>query len=143
MAWKKLGLLVAAAVLLASPALAQLKRGYGKPFNEAETKAALLGIDMRGYSPTYGFSWRECIQPNGETLYETPDAVLKGRLTIAPGGQACFAYEDDQYSSMACFAAYKTDGGVRFETEGPSPVVFVTTKIVTGVKSCEPHDLIG
>ena len=35
MAWKKLGLLVAAAVLLASPALAQLKRGYGKPFNEA------------------------------------------------------------------------------------------------------------
>src|SRR6185295_11182277 len=77
----KLGLVVATALVLASPALAQLKQGYGKPLNEAETKAALLGIDMRGYSPTYGFSWRECIQPNGETLYETPDAVLKGRLT--------------------------------------------------------------
>lgn len=143
MVWKKLGLLVTVAALLASPALAQLKHGYGKPLNEAEAKAALFGIDMRGYSPSYGFSWRECIQPNGETLYEMPDQTLKGRLMITPAGQACFSYNDDNYASMACFSAYKTGDGVRFETEGPAPVVFVTTKIVTGVKSCEPHDLIG
>lgn len=139
---KKLGLVVAAALVLASPALAQLKQGYGKPLNEAETKAALLGIDMKGYSPTGRFAWRECIQPNGETLYETPAGVMKGRLEVTPTGQACFSYEDDNYSTVGCFVTYKTtDSGLRFE--GPDEYLFITTKIVTGVKSCKPNELIG
>jgi hypothetical protein len=132
-----------AAALLASPALAQLERGLGKPLTEAEAKAALLGIDMQGYSPTYGMSWRECIQPNGETLYETPDYVLKGRLLVTPGGEACFSYEDDQYSNLACFVTHKTASGLRFQTEGPEPIVFLATKVVRGVKTCNPRDLVG
>jgi hypothetical protein len=132
-----------AAALLASPALAQLQPGFGRQLNEEEARAALLGVDLQGYSPTYGFTWRECIQPDGETLYETPDEVLRGRLLIAPGGEACFSYEDDGYSNMACFVAYKTASGLRFQTEGPAPILFLATNIVTGVKSCKPQQLIG
>jgi hypothetical protein len=138
----RFGMVTAAAALLASPALAQLQREFER-LGEKEARAALFGVDLQGHSPTYGFSWRECIQPDGETLYETPHEVLRGRLTITPGGEACFAYEDDQYSNMACFVAYRTANGLRFQTEGPAPIVFVITKIVTGVKSCKPQQLIG
>ena len=141
MAWKKLGLAVALAALLASPALAQLKHGYGKALNESESKAALFGIDMRGYSPTGKFTWRECIQPNGETLYERPDRVMKGRLLVAPTGEACFSYEDDEYSTVSCFATFKTHDGLIFQ--GADDYLFITTKVVTGVKSCKPNQLIG
>jgi hypothetical protein len=143
MALKRLGIAIVAAALLASPALAQLVPGLGKPLTEAEAKAALLGVDLQGHTPTGGYSWRECIQPNGETLYETPYEILKGRLLITPGGEACFAYEDDGYSTMACFVTHKTANGLRFQTEGPAPIVFLATKIVTGVKSCQPQQLIG
>jgi hypothetical protein len=142
MASGRLGIAIVAA-LLASPASAQLLPGFGKQLTETEAKEALLGIDMRGHSPTLGFSWRECIQPNGETLYETPHEVLRGRLLIAPGGEACFSYEDDGYQDLACFTAHRTGNGLRFQTEGPAPIVFLATNIVTGVKSCQPRDLVG
>jgi hypothetical protein len=31
----------------------------------------------------------------------------------------------------------------RFQTEGPAPILFLATNIVTGVKSCKPQQLIG
>lgn len=132
---------VLAAALLASPALAQLKGGgTGKTLNEAEAKAALLGIDMQGFSPTYRMQWRECIQPNGETLYETPAGVMKGRLIISPSGEACFSYEDDGYASISCFVTYQKGATLHFEGLDS---LFVTTRIVTGVKSCTPRNLVG
>jgi hypothetical protein len=138
---KTIGVVGLAAILLASPALAQLKRGSGAPLNESETKAALLGIDMQGYSPTFNMEWRECIQPDGETLYETPDGVLKGRLLITPSGEACFSYEDNDYATISCFATYRAGKGLRFE--GREDTLFVTTRIVTGIRSCEPRSLVS
>ena len=128
------------AALSGAPALAQLAKG-GPVMSGAQLKASLFGIEMTGYSPTFGFSWRECIAPGGETLYETPDGLMKGRLTISPKGEACFAYEDDGYASPACYQTRKTDKGFRFDGEFDS--VFVTTKVVTGIQSCKKQDLIG
>jgi hypothetical protein len=126
--------------LAGAPALAQLARG-GPVMGAAELKAGLFGIEMRGYSPTYKFYWRECIQPNGETLYETPDGVINGRLTISPKGEACFAYEDDGYATPACYLTRKIDSGFRFEGDFDS--LFITTKVVTGIRTCKPSDLVG
>jgi hypothetical protein len=105
-------------LVLAAPALAQLKSGAGQPLTEAEAKAALLGIDMQGYSPTYRMAWRECIEPDGETLYETPAGVVKGRLVISPRGEACFSYEDSGYAAVSCFTTYRTGDVLRFEGFG-------------------------
>jgi len=134
--------LLAAVLMLAAaaPAAAQLMKDRGAPLKEAETKAALFGIDMQGYSPTYGFSWRECIDPSGKTLYETPDRTSHGRLEISLDGRACFSYEDDNYEYQGCYATYRSATGLRFE--GEAKEVFVTTKIVTGVTTCE-RQLIG
>lgn len=132
------GLVLAA--LSSAPALAQLVKG-GPVMSGAQLKASLFGIEMTGYSPTFGFSWRECIAPNGETLYETPYGLMKGRLTISSKGEACFAYEDDGFATPACYRTRQTDKGFRFEGEFDS--LFITTKVVTGIKTCKPQDLVG
>jgi hypothetical protein len=140
---------ILALALIAAPAGAQLAKGAGQKLNQAELKKALLGIDMQGFSPSENISWRECIQPDGVTLYEIPDQVLKGRLDISPDGRACFSYSDTDYKSVGCFWAYKQGkNGLRFEadyklTTGEPASVFVTTKVVTGITSCKPQSLIS
>ncbi|RYZ03103.1 MAG: hypothetical protein EON61_15590 [Alphaproteobacteria bacterium] len=126
--------------LAGAPAIAQLAKG-GPVMDAGQIKASLFGIEMTGFSPSYGFAWRECIEPGGATLYETPDGILNGRLTISPKGEACFAYEDDGYKTPACYQTRKTDKGFRFDGEFDS--VFVTTKVVTGIRSCKKQDLVG
>jgi hypothetical protein len=137
---KFLGFAAVAALLAAAPAFAQLAKGRGDALKPDEVKAALLGIDMQGYSPTSAMSWRECIDPKGETLYEIPGQVLRGRLVISPDGLACFSYDLDDYSTVNCFVTYKSGDGLRFEGDFGS--LFVTTRVVTGVRSCE-RQLIG
>lgn len=137
----KYAALTLAALVLAMPAFAQLKQGFGKPLTEKETEAAILGIDMQGFSPSGRFSWRECIQPNGETLYETPAGVIKGKVLVSPEGEACFSYEDSDYAAVHCFAAFKAADGLRFE--GADGALFVTTKVIRNVKTCKPQDLVG
>ena len=134
-------ILALAACIVAAPAFAQLRQGLGQPLTEKETEAAILGIDMQGFSPTERFSWRECIQPNGQTLYETPAGVMKGKVLVSPRGEACFSYEDSDYAAVNCFATFKTGDGLRFEGAGGS--LFVTTKVIRNVKTCEPRDLVG
>ncbi len=130
------------AAALAAPAAAQLARGAEKRLSQAEVRQALLGIDMEGYSPSYGFSWRECIDPNGDTLYETPTGQMKGKLTIEDDGYACFAYEDDDFTDTACFSVRRSSKALRFD--GLAYDVFITTRVITGVKSCTPlDDLVG
>ncbi len=126
--------------LVGAPAIAQLAKG-GPVMDAGQLRAALFGIEMTGFSPSYGFAWRECIEPGGDTLYETPDGILNGRLTISPRGEACFAYEDDGYKTPACYQTRKTDKGFRFDGEFDS--VFVTTKVVTGIRSCKKQELVG
>ena len=133
--------LALATLALAAPAFAQLKQGFGKPLTEKETEAAILGIDMQGFSPSERFSWRECIQPNGETLYETPAGVLKGKVLVSPEGEACFSYEDSDYAAVNCFTTFKSGDGLRFEGAGGS--LFLTTKVIRNVKTCKPQDLVG
>ncbi len=137
---RRLFLAVFVAAVIAAPAFAQVvKDGYA--LAGTKLREALFGIEMSGYSPTFGFSWRECIQPNGDTMYYTPGGVMHGKLTISGTGQACFAYEDDGYRTPSCYTTKQTEKGLRFEGEFDS--VFITTKIVKGVTTCSPDDLIG
>jgi hypothetical protein len=129
---------ILAVLAVAAPSSAQLVKGVRLKAEEA-TKA-LFGIDMEGFSPTENMEWRECIQPNGETLYEIPKRVLKGQLRISKEGQACFSYNDTDYQVEGCFWVVKTDKGFRFESDGS---VFITTVVVTGVKSCKPEALVS
>ncbi len=106
-----------------------------------ELKSALFGIRMEGVADGTDFRWRECIDPRGETLYETGQGDMRGRLTITPKGKACFAYEDDNYAGLSCFVMRRTSKGFRFE--GDFGANFTTTKVETGVRTCEKQDLIG
>lgn len=137
--------LIAATVLafaVAAPAAAQLARGQGVPLAKKEVEAALFGIDMMGFSPTYRMSWRECITPTGETLYETPLGVQKGRLRIADDGTACFSYLDTNYQVESCYSVVRNGKGYMFHHDGDGGV-FVTTRLVTGVRNCDPDPLVS
>ena len=107
----------------------------------AELKMALFGIRMDGVADGTEFHWRECIDPKGQTLYQTADGDMHGRLTITPKGKACFAYEDDDFASNSCFVMRRTAKGFHFE--GEYGVNFTTTKVEGGVRTCEKQDLIG
>ena len=137
---RKVLVIAALALALGAPAAGQLVKGKGVALKPKEVEAALFGIDMQGYSPTLNMSWRECIEPGGVTLYETPDRTMKGRLVISPDGLACFSYADDEYSTVSCYVTYRSGDGLRFEGDYGS--LFVTTKVITGVKSCE-RQLVG
>lgn len=137
---RKILVMGAIALALAAPAAGQLVKGKGAPLKPSEVAAALYGIDMQGYSPSSAITWRECIEPGGATLYETPGRIVKGRLVVSPDGLACFSYEDDDHSTVSCFTLYQSKAGLRFEGDYGS--LFVTTRVVTGVKTCE-RQLIG
>jgi hypothetical protein len=99
---------------------------------------------MTGFSITYGMQWRECIDPKGETLYETPNGVQKGRMWIEKEtGAACFAYADSNYKDVGCFNVSRKGKGYQFEGQFDGGL-FATTSVVRAVKSCKPaDDLIG
>src|SRR5579871_4014312 len=106
-----------------------LSPDFGVPMQPKEAKTALFGIDMAGYSPTAGgMTWRECIDPKGNTLYETPAGVEHGKLRIDESGQACFAYEDTKFQQWDCFSTSRTGSNFRF-SHGLD--VFITTSVKT------------
>jgi hypothetical protein len=133
-----LAISVALMAALAPAGFAQIRKNAITYLTAAEVKTQLLGIDMRGHTPTFGFSWRECITPKGETLYQVDNVVQRGRLRVTETGWACFAYSDTNFASESCFAVRKRGDGLMFEGEEGS--VFVTTRIDRGVKACEPED---
>lgn len=127
-------------VLTVGSAAAQLKPEAHRWLTQEEAQAALFGIDMDGYSPSAEMTWRECIDPQGTTLYETPLGVQNGVLEVNEWGEACFAYDDDDYSTWQCFRVRLTGSGIVFESDFGD--VFVTTSLMRGVRSCRA-ELIG
>ena len=133
--------LVAFALLAVDFADAQNPAQLAPAMKAQELKTALFGIRMEGVADGTDFRWRECIDPKGRTLYQTPAGDTYGRLTITPKGEACFAYEDDNYASSSCFVMRRTAKGFHFE--GDYGANFTTTKVEGGVRTCEKQDLIG
>lgn len=133
--------LMALALLAGADADAQTSLKRAPAMKTQELKTALFGIRMEGVGDGTDFRWRECIDPKGQTLYQTPGGDMRGRLTIQPNGKACFAYEDDNYASSSCFVMRRTAKGFHFE--GEYGVNFTTTKVEGGVRTCEKQDLIG
>lgn len=134
--------LIALALVASGFADAQTSPARPAPAMKAkELKTALFGIRMEGVADGTDFRWRECIDPKGETLYETGEGDMHGRLTITSAGQACFAYEDDGYASQSCFVMRRTPKGFHFE--GEYGANFTTTTVEGGVRTCQKQDLIG
>jgi len=69
----RLILLVALALPACGLAEAQTPPRNQRPpaIKAQELKSALFGIRMEGVADGTDFRWRECIDPRGETLYET------------------------------------------------------------------------
>lgn len=136
-----------AVVTASGPALAQ---GSALPvpppvpvtgMKAAELKTSLFGVHLFGTTTEFGMKWDECIEPGGDTLYVTPGGEMHGRLSISRD-LACFAYEDTDFKAPQCFVVRRTKDGFSLVSEYGGEV-FVTTKVVRGIRTCEKPDLIG
>ncbi|MEQ1810928.1 MAG: hypothetical protein ABL889_13435 [Terricaulis sp.] len=117
-----MSLFVLAIVSVAGIAAAQTAR-----LSAAEARRELFGVELAGVNETYGDEWRECIEPNGRTVYTRGDERLAGRLEIRPDGQACFNYPPE--TAWSCFGVVREGENYRLDD-------FITRTVRRGVRDC-------
>ncbi|MDZ4762363.1 MAG: hypothetical protein SGJ21_14965 [Alphaproteobacteria bacterium] len=123
-------------------AAAQLAKGAVATLSPEQVKEAIFGVDMQGHSPSFAMDWRECIEPGGATLYQTPAGVERGKAWVTVQGFACFSYEDTGFATASCYRVSRKGDALTFTGEGG--VVFIATEVRRGVKTCKPaEDLIS
>lgn len=124
-------LLLAAGCLVAFAAPA-----FAKALSAAEAKKAFFGRDMTGVFEPDGAAWRECVKPDGETIYWYRGTVDYGRLTIRNDGALCFAYRSSNYSQTNnCYRAERAGQGWRFTHVSDPTSVFVARQVAP-IKAC-------
>jgi hypothetical protein len=106
--------------------------------DRATLKAELFGVELSGYEIASKTPWRECIAPDGTTLYTFAGEVTVGRLTISQTAQACFSYAPT-FPGSACFSVSREAGGYRFA--GGVEGTFVATRVRRGVTACRSEDV--
>ncbi|MBI1339192.1 hypothetical protein GC169_03120 [bacterium] len=135
-------LVVTAGAATAQTANAPSADAPNRAMTAEEIRSELFGVDMSGFtssfSPEGPVAWRECIEPEGATLYDFAGEVRRGRLTVSDEGGACFAYEDTAFESESCYRVSRVGtAGYVFWGGG----VFHATKVVRGVRRCEGADV--
>ena len=129
-----------ASMLSATPMLAHAENfsGFSSVLNADELRAELFGLAMEGVSGTTKNRWRECIAPDGETVYHLEGVEMHGRLNVTSAGLACFSYAHQDYDSPVCFKVSRSGDGYTFW--GGSEGVYKTQNVVRGVEAC-PVDM--
>jgi hypothetical protein len=103
----------------------------------AEARSELFGVELSGIVEGEATSWRECIEPDGDTLYEIDGTLDRGRLTISDNGDACFSYASSNFTRVTCWSIERVGrNDYRFSYPGSS--VFVTRVVERGVRQCAP-----
>ncbi len=121
-----------AAVLAAASGAAWAQTAW---MNAREARSALFGMEMSGTYEGDGTPFRECVDPQGHTVYYTEGGVDYGRLTITPEGRACFAYQSTNFQYQSCFAARRDGDGFRFQA-APGDPEFHASHVRRGVRTC-------
>ncbi|GAM98761.1 hypothetical protein U91I_02397 [alpha proteobacterium U9-1i] len=132
------------AALMVMAALGAQATAKSLALTAAEARSELFGVELVGVVEGDETPWRECIAPDGTTLYEIEERVDAGRLTITADGQACFSYASSNYDRTSCWGVSRDgDDNYRFSTAA-SPD-FVTRIVRRDVARCEPRGraLIG
>jgi hypothetical protein len=106
-----------------------------QPLNQKQAQAELFGIDLRGFvNGDKTYRWRECINPDGNTVYYHDETEEKGLLRIDKNGMACFSYPPGNKMRESCFTAYREGKQFRFQGYGST----FTTTSAQRVKACVP-----
>jgi hypothetical protein len=104
----------------------------------AEVRSELFGVELAGIIEGSDSGWRECIEPDGDTVYEIDGSVDRGRLTVSDDGQACFSYVSSNFTRVSCWNVERAgEDNYRFTFPGSS--VFVTQVVERDVRRCAPR----
>lgn len=103
----------------------------------AEARSELFGVELSGIVEGDGSVWRECIEPDGDTIYEIDGTLDRGRLTIADDGQACFSYASSNFARVTCWTVERA-GRNNYRFTFPGSSVFETRVVERNVRRCAP-----
>lgn len=103
-----------------------------------EARSELFGVELTGIVEDDNTAWRECIEPDGDTIYEIDRSLDRGRLTIADDGQACFSYASSNFTQASCWNVERA-GRNNYRFTSPGSSVFVTRVVERNVRRCEPR----
>lgn len=135
-------LLAAALTGLAAPAGATQDPAPLLPMSAAEVRATFFGVDMGGVTWGDGEPWRECIEPEGDTVYYFVGETRLGRAWVEDDARLCFTYpESDGDTPPACFQAFRRGDGFVFYSRFNG--VFIAEFVNPGVKTCPREIPIG
>lgn len=102
-------------------------------------KNALFGKEISGTIAETGQSWRECIDPDGNTRFTLGNRTINGRLRVDASNQACFAYESSRYRDWVCWDGAKSGAHIVFSRDGS--VTFRVEQTRNNIRSCAPEDV--
>lgn len=127
-------MMMAAALLVSAGATATAK---SLTLTATEARSELFGVELSGIIEGEDSRWRECIEPDGDTLYEIDGTVDRGRLTISDDGQACFSYASSNYTRVTCWSVERV-GRNNYRFTFPGSSVFETRVVERNVRRCTP-----
>jgi len=128
-------MMMAAALLVSLGATATAK---SLTLTAAEARSELFGVELSGIVEDDDAAWRECIEPDGDTIYEIDGTVDHGRLTISDDGQACFSYVSSNFTRGTCWSVERA-GRNNYRFRYPGSSVFVTRVVERNVRRCTPR----
>ncbi len=102
-----------------------------------ELSSELFGVYLEGVVGISDEPWSECIEPDGDTIFEHQSETLTGKLNITEDGQACFDYSGVGFGARNCFNVFRNrSGGYVFLGADSVSGQFRTSLVIPVVTSC-------
>lgn len=106
---------------------------------KAEVEAEILGTRLSGTISGSSLRWHECIEPDGDTLYELDGETWRGRMDVRDDGRACFRYDPSDAADANCFSVFRLGPHYVFHSE----TMFFADEVRRDVTQCFAEELVG
>jgi hypothetical protein len=103
--------------------------------SQKAAQKVLLGFDLSGTVAPSGTPWRECIAPDGQTVFQHAGRTEVGRVQIGADNRVCFSYASQSYARQHCFFAERVNGQLRLSEADGGPTLYRVQR-ATAVSAC-------
>ena len=122
-------------ILVALGSGASLSQNIDTVMSADEVEKEILGVHLSGVTGLNDQPWSECIEPDGDTVFNHAGRQSVGQISIRPDGVACFNYENVP-SGRNCYSVSKT-GAEGYQFTGVEPGAnFLATEVQRGIETC-------
>lgn len=122
---------------LSLPAIADVSQSIQGFLSADEITSELFGVSMAGVAGVSDDPWSECIEPDGDTVYNYAGVQRIGKMSVREDGMVCFRYDDENGVSSNCFMVSRIAGdGYVFSADVDGGSLFRTLTVTRNVSAC-------